>query len=658
MQIQYFGRFFDVREDEKISYTIQVQDLADVSTVNSSVTTSFKLPKTLSNLEAMKYLSVPSDTSNIPYIKNDAKLYDQGTILINNGWLKVISTDAENFNVNIENGIVDFFKTIENRTIGKDLDLSDVNHSKDLVTVVDSFERDDYTYIVADYNGMNTYKVSGVEYINSDYLVPSLNNKYIWDKIFEFAGYTYSGSVFNLDEFTNLWMTYPKAPPTDISDEDYPEPVLRFQSTSTSPIISYNGDDDGIIRITLQNIFVDGMTYDNGVLTAETSGTYKFRSFGMSINTHYAEYAVHDQWDMPVGSYRYKERLRYGYILNGQEFRPDFDGVHEFDLPLRVGDQVSFFLWWNIDGILGMTIPNTNYTVAFFDKIVFPNYDFRVLQLSQSIIDFGSQLLDFSIVDYFKEILIRFALTPFIDNETRHINFLTLDERLQGNKVIDWSDKYIERENESYTYSSYAIKNWFRHKYNDENATFNDGSLTVNNVNLELEKTIWSSKIYSYNKEITSWYSNELQNNSFPIWNREVKEIIDNDTNTREFEVKYKGLENRYYFIRRKFSTNTLNIGSQLLRSQTTSSLTAIADTRNLSYVEMITNYYSNFSRIMSDTRIHDINVYLDVNDLLELDLEALYYFSQENQYYILNRITVDLESRIGKGEFLRVKYR
>lgn len=657
MQIQYFGRFFDIREDEKISYTIQVQDLADVSTVNSSVTTSFKLPKTLSNLEAMKYLSIPSDTSNIPYIKNDAKLYDQGTILINNGWLKVNSTDAENFNVNIENGIVDFFKTIENKTIGKDLDLSDVNHSKDLVTVVDSFERDDYTYIVADYNGMNTYKVSGVEYINSDYLVPSLNNKYIWDKIFEFAGYTYSGSVFELDEFTNLWMTYPKAPPTDISDEDYPEPVMRLETSSNNPQFTYYlGTEDYIVNFNLENVVTNEVTFLNNEIIIEKSGTYHLRSFGF---VGFGNFRELNQWDDPTGRW-HSEPFKLGYILNGVEFktgRIGAIGLQEIQMNLRAGDVVKLFIYF--DDAVGQQLNTGNsYSVGELVSVTFDNYNLKLFQVSQTIVDFGNELLDFSIVDYFKEILIRFALTPFIDNETRHINFLTLDERLQGSKVIDWTDKYIERENESYTYSSYAIKNWFRHKYNDENATFNDGSLNVNNVNLELEKTIWSSKIYSYNKEITSWYSDELQNNSFPIWNREVKEIIDNDTNTREFEVKYKGLENRYYFIRRKFSANTLNIGSQLLRSETTSSLTAIADTRNLSYIEMITNYYSNFSRIMSDTRIHDINVYLDVNDLLELDLEALYYFSQENQYYILNRITVDLETRVGKGEFLRVKYR
>lgn len=210
VQIQYLGQFLDIKENEKVTYTIQVQDLADVSSVASSVTTSFKLPKTKNNYEALKSLSLPGDTSNLPYLKNVCKLYNFGTTLIDNGWLKINNSDEESFNVNVENGIIDFFKAIEGKTIGNDLDLSDTNHNKDLITVINSFERNDYTYIIADYNGLNTYLKGGVNYINVDYLVPSLNSKYIWDNIFNSIGYTYSGSVFNSELFTNFMGYIPK----------------------------------------------------------------------------------------------------------------------------------------------------------------------------------------------------------------------------------------------------------------------------------------------------------------------------------------------------------------------------------------------------------------------------------------------------------------
>ena len=252
----------------------------------------------------------------------------------------------------------------------------------------------------------------------------------------------------------------------------------------------------------------------------------------------------------------------------------------------------------------------------------------------------------------------RFALTPFIDVENKHIKFLTLSERINTNNVKDWTDKFIKRTDENYIYKDYAQRNWLKHKYNDENATFNNGFLSVSNQTLQPQKDLYSSKFYSFNNEITSFYDSDFTNNSFPIWNREIKETINNDTTppTKTYDVNYKGLSNRFYFIRRKILPKTINIGSQLLRIEETANDVAIVDTKNLSYSSVINNY-KDFVKVLNDTRIHEIELFLNINDLLDLDLESLYYFSQENQYYILNRITIDLTNNINKGEFIRVKY-
>lgn len=649
MQIQYLGRFLDLKEDEKVSYTMQVQDLADVSAVNSSVTTSFKIPKTVTNLDAFKQLSIPSDSSNLPYIKNEVRLYDQGTIFINNAWLKVNSSDEEYYNVNIEDGIIDFFKAIENKTIGADLDLSSTQHNKDLVSVIDSFERNDYTYIIADYNGLNTYKRSDVEYINIDYLVPSLNNKYIWDKIFNYAGFSYSGSIFDSEEFNNLWVTYPKAPTIEEDEEDYPEPIDRIRAKNNG-VFYYNYNTESTeIDFELEDVVIDGMTRNGNKFITETSGTYRISSnlIGKAI------YERLDNWGERDGFFEFNLllKIKINGVINSKYIFADSFTYPGYDITitLKVGDEIEF--------ISGFDYVNESHIGDLVD-IEFDSYDIRLSQISQSTIDFGSELLDFSMVDYIKEILVRFSLTPFIDNETKHVRFLTLNERLQGNKLIDWTDKYIQRNNESYTYNSYSINNWFRHKYNDENANFNDGKFVVNNSNLDTNKDIWNSKIYSYNNEITVFYSNDFQNNSFPIWSREIKETINNDTRVKTFEVKYKGLSNRYYFIRRKYLNKSTNIGSQALRIEATENKVPIVEISKLSYSETVQDRYGNFSRVLNDTRIHEIEVSLNVNDLLSLDLEALYFFSQENQYYILNRMSFDLDNRVGKGEFLRVKYR
>ena len=640
VQIQYLGQFLDIKENEKVTYTIQVQDLADVSSVASSVTTSFKLPKTKNNYEALKSLSLPGDTSNLPYLKNVCKLYNFGTTLIDNGWLKINNSDEESFNVNIENGIIDFFKAIEGKTIGNDLDLSDTNHNKDLITVINSFERNDYTYIIADYNGLNTYLKGGVNYINVDYLVPSLNSKYIWDKIFNSIGYTYSGSIFNSESFTNLWVTYPKAPPTKSDDEQLPDPVLRFSSNKTNNIVYTEDYDNLIIEFDLENIVLNEVLFNSNKITIQSTGTYSLDS----IFYGYADYIVEDNWGYPVGSER--SYFRPALLINGvlNKYNSQINSVN-----LRSGDVVEIIChWYDIDGgyINGIR------------ELKFDSYNIKLTQISQSIIDFGKEFLDISIAEYVKEIMIRFALTPFIDVENKHIKFLTLSERINTNNVKDWTDKFVKRTDENYIYKDYAQRNWLKHKYNDENATFNNGFLSVINQTLQPQKDLYSSKFYSFNNEITSFYDSDFTNNSFPIWNREIKETINNDTTppTKTYDVNYKGLSNRFYFIRRKILPKTINIGSQLLRIEETANNVAIVDTKNLSYSDSVNNY-KDFVKVLNDTRIHEIELFLNINDLLDLDLESLYYFSQENQYYILNRITIDLTNNINKAEFIRVKY-
>ena len=639
VQIQYLGRFLDIKETEKVTYTIQVQDLADVSSVASSVTTSFKLPKTKNNYEALKSLSLPGDTSNLPYLKNVCKLYNFGTTLIDNGWLKINNSDEESFNVNIENGIIDFFKAIEGKTIGNDLDLTDTNHNKDLITVINSFERNDYTYIIADYNGLNTYLKGGVNYINVDYLVPSLNSKYIWDKIFTSIGYTYSGSVFNSELFTNLWVTYPKAPPTKTDDEQLPDPVLRLSTNKTGNIEFVEDITYDIIEFNLENVTTNDNDFLNNKLIVKHTGTYNLKS----IIDGYADYVVTNNYGDEDGSD--KSFLLPALRINGVIKLFSNDDT----LNLKQGDIVEFLCTWY--GLSGSYISRIR-------EIVFNSYDFKLYQISQQIVDFGSEFLDVSLSEFIKEIMMRFALTPFIDVESKHIKFLTLSERINTNNVKDWTDKFVKRTDENYIYKDYAQRNWLKHKYNDENATFNNGFLSVSNQTLQPQKDLHSSKFYSFNNEITSFYDSDFTNNSFPIWDREIKETINNDTTppTKTYDVNYKGLSKRFYFIRRNILPKTINIGSQLLRIEETANNVAIVDTKNLSYSDAVNNY-KDFVKVLNDTRIHEIELFLNINDLLDLDLESLYYFSQENQYYILNRITIDLTNNINKGEFIRVKY-
>src|SRR5690606_20907044 len=108
-------------------------------------------------------------------------------------------------------GAKDFYKFIENKTL-TEIGINDLNHLKNLTNVIDTFTNNalPYKYIVADYNGLT---VSNGK-LNIDYLVPSARKSYVFDRIHQFAGFTYSGSTFLTEAFLNWFVTYPKPVPT------------------------------------------------------------------------------------------------------------------------------------------------------------------------------------------------------------------------------------------------------------------------------------------------------------------------------------------------------------------------------------------------------------------------------------------------------------
>jgi hypothetical protein len=81
-------------------------------------------------------------------------------------------------------------------------------------------------------------------------------------------------------------------------------------------------------------------------------------------------------------------------------------------------------------------------------------------------------------------------------------------------------------------------KNLMQYKYNDDNATYNDGSILINNQNIADSKVI-ISKLYSPDLDLSNniGWSSKI----YKLWNKEIK-----DTTT----INYKVLENRFYLMR------------------------------------------------------------------------------------------------------------
>jgi hypothetical protein len=207
IQVFLNNKPLELDNDIELTYTLNVNDIGDVATRQASYISGIKVPKTPTNIQIMQGLGLAGDTSRMPYQKPNCQVVDDGFALVPNGWA-VIKNTNDYYNLSIYSGVINFFKAIENKTLGIDLDLSLIDHQKNVQNVLNSFTNPNYRYLLGDYNGRTHYDADNKILI--DYLPPSANVKYLWDLIFSTFGFTYSGTVFNNLNFTDLWLTYPK----------------------------------------------------------------------------------------------------------------------------------------------------------------------------------------------------------------------------------------------------------------------------------------------------------------------------------------------------------------------------------------------------------------------------------------------------------------
>ncbi|MGV0964774.1 hypothetical protein [Empedobacter falsenii] len=645
---------FEINDNKDFEYSIQVHDLASVESVNASYSTSFKLPKTKRNTEIFKSLGLTGAISNIPYKKTSAKLVVDGVTLISDGWLRVNSTDKDTYNVNIENGILDFFASIANKNIGEEVELKELDHEKNIDAVLSSFDLSKpYLYVIADYNGLSKITRQNVDYLNADYLTPSAKVSWLWSKIFSTFGYTFTGSIFDSEDFQRLYMTYPKSPAIQSDDQQEIEPVLiaTVNQTSRKDYMTDNWD-DWFIQVPLPVITVPnaGATkLDEFYFTVAESGTYRFTNEGFIGWDEYNYEDGRDQTDprrkdtqnlvLKLDSF-YAETSSSAYIVAQHLGTPN---TGSFDIPLKAGERVGFRYY----------LRDSNLSNWAIDHIEVHSIKLKIEQVSKSQISFSEELTKFSVTDFFKEILWRFALTPFIDNETKNIHFMTLNERLNNSQVIDWSSKYIKRNSEEYELGDYGQKNLFKHKYNDSNAKYNDGAITVLNENLEESKDLVTSKIYTNDNSLTTIMTGLAESNVYPIWSQDIKEEKD-DTGNTKIKIEYKELNDRYYFIKSKQVDQSVKIGSPTFQIYTDTSSYPFVDSIDTTYKELTPKYYSNFEKIANNAIIHTIQLALKPLDIANISLQSLVYFSQESAYYLLNSLKYKPNGQ-SEGEFIKI---
>ena len=621
----------DMYADTFISFTSQVNDISELKDRQTSFTDSFSLPKTPTNIQIMKGLGISSDTSDIPYTKPECRMKIDGFDLIYKGWFNVRSTDDE-YKINVYSGIINFFKSIENKTIGNDIDLSEINHEKNISTV--TTVNPNYRYFIADYNGKTHYG-NDDDTINIDYIPASASVDYLWRKIHNDSKlhpsnpFILKGKIFDSDDFKNLFFTYPKA-----LDSDSIVFIPYFEGSGFSGKANWNSNNPSDLNSYGQELtFFNGLP--SGVYTIPESGRYKV-TLKMNVTCspipNDYNYQLKFFYTKNNSNYNFYERIQYStmmYNIGGnQGQQSDFVILEDFGKD----DVISFFSFWHLNGVR-------------FNA----SYELKIEKADNPDISFTAEFKDLLITDFVKEIVNHYGLTMFFEEDSNTVEYLTMDERINESDIVDWTDKFISRDSEDYLYNSYAQKNIFEYQYNDKEATHKNGSILINNINLSASKSIFKSKTYApeYGKvpfKINSGYI--FNSDTFKFYDKEVDE---------DEGVKYKALQKRYFFIRGETYNGAVKIGSEKLENAITVNSIFLGNFAQLDWDSILSQYYYAYSKILNESRIHEFNLNLSDVDILTLDHRKLYYIGQEQQYYIINNVKTSKSGT--KAEMIRVKY-
>ncbi|WP_116790160.1 hypothetical protein [Flavobacterium psychrotrophum] len=633
------GQQADLEPGTVIAQTRQVNDLNSLENRQASYTNKFSLPKTAHNVRLMGYLTLPGNESNIPYQKNECSLYSaSGECFVYKGWA-MITDGGDSYDAVIYDGIISLYKAIENKNLS-DLELSAIDHTKNPQTVVNSWAATSpYRYIFADYNGNHNYlAVADTPVIaEMEYLVPSVNVKWLWNKIFSVYnnGEPATGAIFDSDDFTNLWMTFPKGA-TSGEEQETELLVCNDILINGSPLndryLYYLPLPAGTVQMPVADaVSVTG----NRHIKVNTSGNYRIELSGTlrankTVNISIGINAPNATRPQNITN---RSIIKEAHPNNGEEFN------YGRTVKLNAGDTACVFF---------------DYNNASFDFHNNGKVNLRLVRIEDTVINFTDAFSDFSIRDFLNEVVYRFGLTLFKSKYSNTYTCLTLAE-LFNSQVLNWSSKFVRQVSENYITGNYAQRNWFTHTYNDKDASYDDGYYDITNAHLPESKTLIKSKIYSPEYAMTLFAKKFV--NRYKMWDKEVtqeQEEVNGETITRTV-TNYKPLDKRYYFMRTVYDSRLFFVTSMVTQQ--------IADQRGawfenysgLSFKDVVQKYYGPLNRITHNSRVITAELWLSEADVSKFDFKKRYYIEQLSGTFLINKINNYIPGKPVQCEFLRV---
>jgi len=340
----------DTFQDDFIEVVYNIADIMDISSRNSSYTKTINIPETSLNRQIFGDISDLSvDSTFNPNLKTKCWVFVD-SVLVLEGFIQLrnviddIDLQKKTYEIVIFAENDNFIKEIGELEL-TDLDFSELSHTYSAINIETSWTQSwnwGYYYPIIDYGYDWDYNdISGNKLGRNDVEVedmfPATNVKYILDKIFRDAGYSYQSDFLNSNVFKDLYIPFN----SDFLKRDVSSLNDKFSVGMTGPVtfdrqnnLTMAGGLGPYAEYNNEDFDSNGIALPQFVL-----GTYR-----VPFNNESSPYGD------PDGLY---DNINYEYVATGNEISQRF--VCNFDISFlyrRLED------WSRVNNLTG--IPSTN----------------------------------------------------------------------------------------------------------------------------------------------------------------------------------------------------------------------------------------------------------------------------------------------------------
>lgn len=513
-----------ILNSESVTITKEVNNFADIAKFFTSRSVSISCKNIPENRRLLGFVGLLLSNTRYPYISEENwRVYSGGIEIFDSAKVTVLGYDDNEINIAVSSGLNSFLKLLSEKSLGDFA--SDLTHVNTVQNIREGASGNKPYHYIFGYNyGRMLDMINDTVNYDLSAVTPSVRIEHLLNNIFNSVGWSYEFDGDN--EYKEDYLLYPSG---EEEEEDVDILTLHDKLVPSS-YSDYSGDYEDDFYIQTTNIFnsnpSDFDRVGTGLFICKTAGNFNFSLSGVfsrTYNTDYAELVIE------VAGQRYVE-----YIVQGA---PSNISI-EFNKQVNVGDLVELYI-----NIRGLDKPDAIVNVS--------SGDFQINLLGASVINFSKALMDISAQEFFKEVLMRYAVVPYVDEFNKKITFVSQEKRMNENPV-NLDMKHVRKFSVNYQ-ANLAQNNYLQHKYSEDNLNYADGNITVDNENLKLSDTIYESFTFAPEGVFEMMFGG-----------RRGVVFVDGlrqfENNAKEgdsgAEVEYKALEGRYYIFKAGFGNN------------------------------------------------------------------------------------------------------